>query len=146
MVVFWVNSMIGFDIGITELFKFGFSFQFRALEHEFGRLTIVCYPTPDPRRYQAVSLPEPLVVHRVVRHFKGAGLVIGAAALGKQAVHSHARVVPTEGLIRRVKAAGYDSLWFRQDGIESILLLNSQRVVPIYGCLFTPPSLDTSDG
>jgi hypothetical protein len=96
---------------------------------------LVFYETQEPEKYSQMELPEPIVVHRYVRRFEGHGLIVCGASFGKQGVSTHPQSFPTQTFIDRVIENGYDSVWFRQDGIESLLLLKSHFLVPLYGCV-----------
>jgi hypothetical protein len=135
LVEFWIKSSIGFHYFVSELFKFGFSQRFQDLEREFGDLALVVYPTTDPHKYQSVALPQPVVVHTFVSRIDTRAVVVCAAALGRQAVDRHPTRCPTESLVRKVAEKGLDALWFCQDGIASILVLESRRLVPLYGAI-----------
>jgi hypothetical protein len=135
LVEFWIKSSIGLHYFVSKLFKFGFSQRFQDLERECGYLALVVYPTKDPHKYESAALPQPLVVHRLVSRIDTKAVVVCAAALGTQAVDRHPARCPTEALVRKVAESGFDALWFCQEGIASILVLESWRLVPLYGAI-----------
>jgi hypothetical protein len=131
---FWVSSALGFGHAISDLRRFSHGPRFQQVEREFKDLKFVFFPTAKPGTYGTVPLPTEIVVHRFVSNYRPKSFVICAASLGNQAVSCHPKTVPTESLTEMLKEDGYDTLWFLRDDIESILILDSSRVVPIYSC------------
>lgn len=131
---------------LTELTRLGHSSNCLEFERSFSRIHLVLFPCNFPLKYENNPLPQTMVVHRCVT--SGYDLIyllkkikkikvsflLCAADLGNEAIDYHPKCIPTQYRLSSLRESGFDSLFFREVGVESILILDSSRVVPLYAC------------
>ena len=140
IVLFWVGSAIGFHRKVKQLSKFGFTGKYSSLESEYGcdNLVLVLVPCSDPNVYLEADLESPLVCHRFLDKLPSPiphAYLLCAVSLGRQAIDRHDSLVPTNAVLKKVSDEGFNSLWFTRDGVASILIMDTNRVVPLYGII-----------
>ena len=138
--LFWVGSAIGFHRKVKQLSKFGFTGKYSSLESEYGcdNLVLVLVPCSDPNVYLEADLESPLVCHRFLDKLRSPiphAYLLCAVSLGRQAIDRHDSLVPTNAVLKKVSDEGFNSLWFTRDGVASILIMDTNRVVPLYGII-----------
>ena len=131
---------------LTGLTRLGFSSNCLEFERNYSRIHLVLFPCDYPLKYENNLLPQTIVVHRCVT--SGYDLIyllkkikkikvsflLCAADLGNEAIDYHPKCLPTQYRLSSLRESGFDSLFFREVGVESILILDSSRVVPLYAC------------
>lgn len=138
MVEFWINVAVGFNIRMKSLIRSGMSTRFIELLREYKSLQLAIYPCDNPEKYFNTDLPQTLVVHRcVTKLLRPLSFLVCAVSFGKQAINNHPTTIPTEKTGQKLRSEGFDSMVFVSNGLESILVLDSDRMVPLYACIFS---------
>lgn len=143
---------------LTELTRFGFSSRLLELERgseyvdddeiSHRRIHLVLFPCEYPLKYKNNPLPQTIVTHRCVtnghdlihlmRKIKKVkfsfSFLLCAAYLGNQAIDYHPKCIPTQSRIDSLMKSKFDSFFYREGGVESIMIFDSSNVVPLYAC------------
>jgi hypothetical protein len=133
IVEFWIHSMIGFQYEIREVLGFGTAAHLQNLQENFDDLNLFLTPCGDVKAFS--TLPRTMPLYRFIKNvslLKCGSFWVCAASLGKQAmVKSGSRW--KESLKKKAENGGFDSIWFCEKEAEWVMVLNSQRIVPLYG-------------
>lgn len=131
---------------LTSLTRLGLSSLFLEFERSYQRIHLVIFPCDYPLKYANNPLPDMIVTHRFVSN--GFDLIyllkkikkikvsflLCAADLGNEAIDYHPKCIPTQFKLDSLIKSEFDSFFYRESGVESILILDSSRVVPLYAC------------
>ena len=131
--LFWVEISVCSSRRVKEITKFDTSSEFGNLTQKYDDVILVMLPCDNPKEG---CITDNVVVYRFVQKPPSPtprGYLLCAASLGRQAIDRHDSLVPTNVVIKKLETEEFDSLWFRRERVESLLIRNAERIVPLYG-------------
>ncbi|OHT07708.1 hypothetical protein TRFO_23971 [Tritrichomonas foetus] len=135
----WVRICLGSYYNIHDLTRLGLSKLFIDFEKAFPNSVLILYPCKNPTQYIKNQFPETLTAYRCVsqpitRNLspKPTTFLLCAADLGKETFDDHPICLPTQTMENNLRKHGFDSLFYRLNDLESILILSTNRIIPLY--------------
>lgn len=144
----WIKTVLGSPYTkLLELGRCGTSTVFTEFERTHDNITLVLFPCNSPVRFlNETSIPDKIVTYRFVskgfdllrilkrNKIEKGSFLLCAVDLGKAAYDDHPKCIPTDWTIQSLISNGYDSFFFKNNGVESIMILNTTEtpIIPLY--------------
>lgn len=132
---FWLSIALRKDVTIAQIIRAPSGRQLQNAEQMYGSLQLVLYICDNPTYYFNYQLPPSSILYRYLsrnpRHDVHSFLLC-AADMGDQ---TQIGFEPKPDKVMQYQAHGYDSVIYEHNGIESILIFDSSRIVPLYAII-----------
>ena len=134
----WVQVCLGNFILISNLTSLGVYTLFNQFEQDYHRIVLVLYPLQkdeDPAKYIGSQFPPTMNVYRCISTLlkpMPRKFLLCAADLGTEFDDNHPECLPTKNYINNRIKNHYDSIFYRHEEIDTIMILSTERVIPLY--------------